>query len=134
MDSEAFHGKKLMKILVADDQETVLAFFKAAFQSLNLGVELCDSGPDCLDRLRQEAFDVLFLDLIMLDMDGVEVLKIVTREFPDLQVVISSVQDDEAAIRELMLLGASAYLIKPFTAKQLGDVVRRLENKKSVTR
>lgn len=123
-----------MKILVADDQETVLAFFKAAFQSLNLGVELCDSGPACLDRLRQEAFDVLFLDLIMLEMDGVEVLKIVTREFPDLQVVISSVQDDEAAIRELMLLGASAYLIKPFTAKQLGDVVRRLENKKSVTR
>lgn len=115
-----------MKILVADDQECLRGFYKSAFDRMNLDVELCADGQACLDLLRQKSFDVLFLDLIMPLVDGETVLRTVAQEFPNLRVVVASVQDDEHAIKELFQLGATAYLTKPFTFEQLGEITNRL--------
>jgi len=114
------------KIIVADDTDTLRELYKRAFESINVVPTVCPDGQVCLDQLRNAHYDILFLDLIMPHVDGETVLRTVREEFPKLQVVIASVQDDEAAIQELLDLGAKAYLVKPFTVEQLVDIVRRL--------
>jgi len=118
-----------LKILVIDDSSTdaeTLSYLLT--KRLGCHVEAVHNGLDGLNKLSETAFDLVFLDVVMPLVDGVEVLKEI-RAWPKtahLPVVIISANTDSKTVRSLIQLKIFDYVIKPYNAEKL---VRRFSAK-----
>lgn len=124
---------KTAKILVVDDERSVRLMLEAALRAQGYRVETCASGSEVQQRIDQEEFDLLLLDLQLGDMDGIEVLGAVKELWPDTEVILltahGSVNSAIAALRN----GAFDYLLKPAQVNDIRDRVERaLEHRRVV--
>ena len=78
-----------------------------------------------MKQLKEESFDLLLLDLKMPEMDGINVLKEVRRDYPDLIVVIITGYATVDTAVTSMKMGVFDYVSKPFTPDELLMVVER---------
>src|ERR1035437_6299928 len=76
------------KILVVDDEEVVRLSYFRSLSGERCKVELTESGPDAIQAMTKQAFDVVLLDLRMPEMDGLLVLKQIKESWPDSEVVV----------------------------------------------
>ena len=119
--------EKTLNILIADDEEVIRLFVARILEDMGHTYSFAVDGQDCLSKLSDGAhYDLVFLDLVMPRMDGEQTLRKIRESYPDLPVVMESVQDDEDAIRELLQEGATAYLTKPVTPDGIRDVVTKI--------
>lgn len=109
-------GDKL-KILIVDDSLVYRKLLTQVAEDTGLGevVYTASNGETALERLRQEAIDVILLDVYMPNMDGIELLNIVKEEWPDKSVImVSSGGVDSAQLTVKALeLGAMDFILKP---------------------
>jgi CheY-like chemotaxis protein len=116
-----------LRVLVTDDEPIMREYLATVASSMGCRVEKAGSGYQCLRRMEESpAPDVLFLDLVMPGLDGESVLREVRVRHPETQVIIVSVQDDEAAIRQLLAEGATAYLTKPVSSVAIASALAEL--------
>lgn len=120
-----------ISVLVADDQENMRVLFAKVLQSLGYTCDLAVDGRDCLSKFAQKRYDIVLVDLVMPEIDGEIVLRWLKSHHPNTSVVIVSVQDDEGIINDLLALGATAYLVKPFTSHEIQNVMRGVENRRT---
>ena len=114
------------RILAVDDEPVVLDAFRKILALEGYSVDTVESGPEALGLVQRRDYDVVFTDLKMPGMDGVEVVKGVKHLRPDVDVaVITGYATIESAV-ETMRDGAVDYVQKPFTAAELGNFARRL--------
>jgi two-component system KDP operon response regulator KdpE len=125
--------KQPIRILVADDHEDVRRLFLKTLQSLGYSCDTAVDGKDCLDKFRRNPYDVLFLDLIMPNVDGHEVLRQLRKEHPNAQIVVASVEDDDQVIAQILSQGANAYLVKPCAIQDIKSVMKNIESRFSAT-
>jgi len=112
--------RKNFRILVVDDELIVRDSLKAWLDDEEgFTVVTAESGPDALDKLTQEPYQLMLLDIKMPDMDGVEVLKKAKEIIPELQVVMMTAYATVETAVEAMKIGALDYLIKPFETDTL---------------
>lgn len=118
-------GTKLKTLVIDDSPTDQLTLSYLLNTRLGCSVETCGDGLDALDLLSTESFDVLFLDLMMPVMDGIEVLTELRAwaETAALPVVVISGNSDRDTVKKLLGLHITDYVIKPFNAENL---VRRL--------
>jgi DNA-binding NtrC family response regulator len=113
------------RILVVDDEEIVI---KSCLRILGNGeyeVEAVQSGREALKKIGENHYDVLILDIMMPEIDGLEVLKRVKESHPDIDVImVTGLSQIDTAVRA-MKLGAFDYLPKPFDPDELKLVVQR---------
>ncbi len=123
---------KRARILVVDDEEIVL---KSCLRILgsDFQVDTATNGPDALRRVEERPYDLVILDIMMPEMDGIEVLQRIKEAHPDIDVVmITGLAEINIAVRA-MKLGAFDYLPKPFEPDQLKLVLERaLERRRLV--
>lgn len=124
--------RQRMSVLVIDDQPAILDFFREVLTAENVNCQTAANGREGLAKLSERPFDIVFLDLVMPEIDGQSLMSIIHQKYPGLSVVIISVQDDENVINEMMALGAKAYLVKPLTAGEILDVVRSAQKHRTV--
>ena len=121
------------KVLVIDDEISVCKGCKRIFEEEGCFVETALSGKEGLDKAREEFFDVIIVDLKMPDISGMEVLRNIRREQPDVAVVVITGYASVPSAIEAMKLGAEDYLPKPFTPDEVNLVVEKaLRRKKEV--
>lgn len=117
-----------IKVLIVDDHAVVREGLKqilACTQDLGVAAE-AESGLDAIRLIRNNRFDVVILDISMPDRNGIEVLKQIKREQPDLAILMLSMyREDQYAIRSLKA-GASGYLNKQSAPAELVLAVRKL--------
>ena len=113
-------------VLVVDDDEGLLLSIKATLVSSGLPEPaLVSDSRYVMDLVRTHDFELILLDLMMPHLSGMEVLKKVKEEFPQLDCVIVSAMDDVESAVQSMNLGASDYLVKPLNSEKLIIVVNR---------
>ena len=103
-------------ILVVDDSRTNRLKLSRVLKQQGHQVTLAENGHEALKKIREDAYDLMLLDIVMPEMDGYEVLGKMRRDNLLLDVpviVISSVDGIESSIR-CIELGAEDYLPKPF--------------------
>jgi len=83
------------------------------------------SGVECVARFRETRPDLVTLDIVMPEMDGVEALRTIRQEHPDAKVVMVSAIDQKAKLSECIALGALDFIVKPFDREVLLDLFRR---------
>ncbi len=117
------------KILVVDDMKGIRIWLLKSLQTLGYtDIQEASNGEEALALLQKEDFDLLFLDIVMPKMDGIELLKVMKKDgkYSALPIIILSAETDGKLITEVINLGISQYIIKPATIpvlqKKMGDV------------
>jgi signal transduction histidine kinase len=119
-------------ILVADDEKVIREGIQRILAKEPIKITSVENGQMAWEALQQETFDLLLLDLIMPQMEGLEVLKLVKEHFPDqIVVIITGHATIEAAV-EALKGGAYDFITKPFMPDQLRMVVRRALEKRAL--
>ncbi|MDE5747108.1 MAG: response regulator [Acetatifactor sp.] len=111
------------KVLVIDDADFMRMMLEDILTHQGHSVLQAKDGQEGLDILHNEAVDVCVLDICMSGMDGIEVLRIIKEEHPELKVVMLSALSQERNVRQALQLGADAFVVKPFQPQCLIDRV-----------
>src|SRR5262249_51252618 len=101
-----------------------LEYLRVALQGEHL-VETCSGGREAVEKLREAAHDLVFLDLSMPDLDGFEVLETVQHLHRPPPVVVLTARDTAGSALRAIKLGAADYLVKPATCETLQAAARR---------
>ncbi len=118
------------KVLVVDDEPTICRSCEKILSREGYSVKTAYSGKQALYMLEQEPFDILFTDLKMADMGGMELLDSLRLRFPDIVPVVITGYATIASAVETMKLGAFNYLPKPFTPDEMAAVAREAWRKR----
>lgn len=121
-----------MSIMVVDDEEIVRESLFHWFKKYGHVVETASSGFEALDKLAKYPFQLLFVDIKMPEMDGIELLEKVKTEYPDTIVIIITAYGSTESAVKAMRIGASDYLLKPFKPDQLPLVMERISHQKKL--
>lgn len=118
----------MKKILIADDHDIVRRGLRALFdEHPDLAVEgEASTAMEVLDRIREESWDLLVLDLDMPGGEGLETLRRVQSVDPDLPVIILSVHPEDRLAKRLLQAGASGYVQKDAASEDLIVATRRV--------
>ena len=115
------------RVLVVDDNEMNRDMLARRLARIGYSTDTADGGNSGLDKILSGEFDLVMLDIMMPDIDGIEVLKRV-REFyskTELPIIMATAKDEGSDLAEALALGANDYVTKPLDFK----VVRaRVEN------
>ncbi|MFC7336797.1 sigma-54-dependent transcriptional regulator [Haloferula chungangensis] len=112
-----------MDILIVDDEESIRTSTRMAVEAEDHYAETADSLEVARKRLREEKFDLLFLDLRLGDDDGLELLKEIHQKNPhQLAVIFTAYASIETAVKATKA-GAFDYLSKPFTTDQIRGIL-----------
>lgn len=117
---------KMTKILITDDS----AFMRKILRNIltKLGYkEIIEAanGNECIEKLSTDKPDLAFLDIIMPDIDGVDVLRELKKVSPKTKVIMATAVGQEAKIEACKRLGAIAYIVKPFDEEKLTAAITK---------
>lgn len=120
----------MARILVVDDA----AFMRGSLEFIlkNAGHEVVGTGRDgseAIELYRKLKPDLITMDILMKDMDGLTALKAIKGEFPDAKVVMITALGQESKAKEAERLGAAGYMKKPFKQEEIVEVVERVTGK-----
>jgi two-component system invasion response regulator UvrY len=118
----------MIKLIIADDHPIVREGLKqiiADSSHFTVSDEAGD-GPELLDKVRNEDFDVIILDLKMPGMDGLDVLKQLKVEKPRIPVIILTVHPEAQYALRILRAGASGYLTKESVSAELITAIRKV--------
>ena len=108
-----------IKVLLVDDEEDFRKTLANRLRKRNFEVTEAESGPQALEALDRQAGDIVVLDVRMPGMDGLEVLKRVKEDHPQLEVIMLTGHASVESGIEGMRLGAFDYLMKPCNINDL---------------
>ena len=104
---------KRANILIVDDEEVVRLSHLRSLAGTDCNAQVAGDGKEALRVMEQHPFDVILLDLRMPDLDGMDVLKIIKKRWPDSEVVVITGYPTIDSAKESVRLGAFNYLTKP---------------------
>ena len=109
------------KILLLDDEQDLLEMYRDVLSQLpsQPEIHLANSGARAISILDSEPFTMLISDLRMPKMDGLQVLSVVRRRFPDLRVVVMTSIVDEQYRSRAYALGVDLFWVKPTNAEEV---------------
>ncbi|MDQ1265186.1 MAG: hypothetical protein QG635_336 [Bacteroidota bacterium] len=118
----------MIKIIIVDDHAVVRKGLKQIFdETPDLSViDEANSGKELLDKVRVNSYDVVILDISMPGKDGLDTLKDLKLEKPDLPVLVFTVYPEEQYAVRLLKAGAAGYLNKESEPEELIDAIRKV--------
>jgi two-component system response regulator AtoC len=127
-------GGGRIRILVAEDEENLAQILCAFLRGRGHHVVCVGDGRSALQAIRDEAFDVALIDIIMPEMDGLETLKHLRAEADPPQVIIITGNGTVETAITAMKLGAYDYMAKPYRMAEIDVLVRRAWEKHQLAR
>lgn len=117
-----------MKFLAVDDSSTMRKIVSLALTGAGHQVQEAEHGKAALEKLKEESFDCVILDINMPEMNGIEFLKARpgVAQAAKTPVIVLTTQDEVDLRNEAMGLGAKAFLAKPFQKEQLLATVKQV--------
>lgn len=123
---------KKAKVLIVDDEQVIRDSFSRVMAKEGYAVEAVPSGRLALERVAEEPFDIVLLDLKMAGLDGMETLRELKKIDPDVaSIMITGYPTIESAVQAVKL-GAYDYLSKPCSPEELRIVVRRAAERRNL--
>ena len=109
-----------MKILVVDDEALVRDIIRKGLSQMGgFHVEVAQSGPEAIEKIEKDVFDLVLTDLKMPGMDGLELLKTIKGTRPEVMVILMTAYGSIETAVEAMRIGANDYITKPVDLNEL---------------
>jgi DNA-binding NarL/FixJ family response regulator len=115
-------------VVLADDHPIVRAGIRAELEKIS-GVNVAaeaEDGRQALELIKQHQPNVVFMDISMRGLNGLEATARITREFPNVRVIILSMHQNEEYFWQALKAGASGYLLKKAATTELASALRRV--------
>ena len=120
----------MIKILIADDQESIRQSLMIILDNVP-DFEVVDcvaDGMEVMASVKEEKPDVILMDIRMPRMDGVVCTQRLKELYPDIKIIILTTFDDDEYVFNALKFGASGYLLKGISMKELSDAIRKVYN------
>src|SRR5207248_6205859 len=109
---------KAQTVLVVEDETSIASFVALYLKNAGYGIRAVGTGQEALDSLARERPDLIVLDLMLPDLDGIEVCKRV-RQTSDVPILMLTARDEDVDKIIGLEVGADDYLTKPFNPREL---------------
>ena len=122
----------MLRVFLVEDESIIRETLRDTVPWAQYGYSFAGEAGDgemALPLIRQVKPDVLITDIRMPFMDGLALSELVSREFPEMKIIIISGYDDFEYARQAISIGVDRYLLKPITKKALLDVLEELKEK-----
>ena len=123
-----------MRVLIVDDHPVTRDGLRSALSTSD-EIEIvgeATNGPDAVKAAKDLLPDIVFMDVRMPGMDGIEATKAIRENDPNAKVILFTVEESRAAVAEAMQAGVSGYLLKDVTGAELLEAARRAMEGKAV--
>lgn len=117
-------------VLLVDDEEQFLKVFSQRLEGKGLKVDTSTTGEEALKKVKGKDFDAIILDLVMPGMSGIETLKRIRSENPDLQIILLTGHATVEKGVEAMKTGAVDFLEKPADLNKILEKVAEAKRKR----
>lgn len=117
---------KKYSVLLVDDHRILLDGLKSLIADPFEVKAIAASGAEALTQINTNAFDVLITDYEMPGVNGLQLVKAARIAQPEMKIIVLSMHDDPAVVRELLQLGALGYLLKKNTGINLSDALHKV--------
>jgi CheY-like chemotaxis protein len=115
----------LVRILVVDDDPNHLRLLTAGLRLEGFAVESAAGGSEALELLPHHGFDLAIIDVMMPGISGLELARTMTRDYPDVRIVLMSAYHlSERQLRQSSC-GAVGFIPKPYRLEELADYLRQ---------
>lgn len=122
---------RVIQVLVIDDHPIFRAGIIDRLSAKDSQIEVVGEGSNGLEAYelaKKYRPNVILMDISMPDMNGIEATKKISSEFPEIEIIILSVYDDDQYINASLEAGASGYLLKSVEAQELRDSIMKVAN------
>lgn len=117
------------KVLVVDDNKVNLSVCKGLMKYYGFTPDLAESGAKCLELLKTEDYDLIFIDHLMPEMNGIDTLRRIKEDFPEkyarTPIVALTANEDETSETSYKEAGFTAYLSKPIDEMKLNEILNK---------
>ena len=114
------------KILIVDDNDLMRTLLRGILRSEDcLVIGEAKNGVNALDFIEKTKPDVVFLDVVMPEMDGLETLQNIKRDYPEIIVVMITGNPSKENVQESIQGGASGFIIKPINSAKVLETLHR---------
>jgi NarL family two-component system response regulator LiaR len=123
---DSMNSSHKIQVMLVDDHNVVrsgLATFLRAFDDLELVGE-ARNGLEALNLCRVKRPDVILMDLMMPEMDGIAATRAILAEYPEIKIIAMTSFEDEQLVQGVLAAGAISYLIKNVTSDELAKAIR----------
>lgn len=114
------------KVLLVDDESIFLKYMSKIIDWEKYGCEICGhamDGEDAVEMVEKLRPDIVFMDIKMSNMDGLEASEKIKEGFNDIKIVIMTAYEEFSFAKKAIKLNVSDYLLKPFTLNELRDTL-----------
>lgn len=118
-----------INVLLIDDHQLIIDGLRSLLkdqEDINVSAE-ANNGREALRVLSFLPVDVVLMDIDMPVMNGIETLKEVKKQYPDVKVIILSMHNEAGMIKSLIDLGANGYLLKSCTQEEVVSAIRKVD-------
>ncbi len=113
-----------MKILVVDDDAIVIKSCKRILEAEGLEVSTVPSADEALEMMKKYEFDLLLIDVKMPKHDGMFLMREIKKLIPDMPIIVMSGYPTPETISDVLNLGATQFIPKPFRPDELMKTIR----------
>jgi len=120
------NSSQTIQVLLVDDHNVVrsgLATFLRAYDDLELVAE-AKNGLEALNLCHKKQPDVILMDLMMPEMDGIAATRAILADYPEIKIIAMTSFEDEELVHGVLAAGAISYLIKNVTSDELAKAIR----------
>ena len=118
------------RVLLVDDEEQFLDVLSQRLGTRGIDAETSTSGEEALVKIKNRNFDAIVLDVMMPGMGGIETLKRIRKEYPELQIIMLTGQGTVGKAVEAMNEGAIDFMEKPADINKLMDKISEAKEKR----
>ena len=119
-----------LRVLVVDDELAIRDLLRSTVEALGHEVICVEDGHKAIKKVKEEPFDIVFLDMVIPGMDGLEILATIKKMNSDLPVVMMTGFSLEGEMQKAIKLGAVDCIYKTFDRVEGREVISRLLKKK----
>ncbi|MEP7238969.1 MAG: response regulator transcription factor [Ferruginibacter sp.] len=115
----------LIKIAIADDHKIFRDGIKMALsgkENLKMLWE-AEDGKDMMHKIAIQKPEVLLMDIRMPEMDGINAIQLIRKEYEDIKIIVLTMYDDQQMISKMMEMGANAYLTKTTDPEEIYEAI-----------
>lgn len=122
----------MYRVMMVDDEESVRRLLQSSIDWSALGMEVvgeASSGIEAINIIDDLLPDIIFVDICMPFMSGIEFTEIVTKRYPELNVIVLTAFDDFEYARQCIRLPVVEYMLKPIVRQEVSEVLTRIKKK-----
>ncbi|AKG04150.1 DNA-binding response regulator [Salimicrobium jeotgali] len=123
------------KILIVDDEESIVTLLKYNIEQAGYETEVAYNGAEALEKAAAQTFDLIVLDLMLPEVEGVEVCKRLRQRRIETPILMLTAKDEEFDKVFGLEIGADDYMTKPFSPREvtarIKAILRRIDKKES---